>query len=368
MGMGEGKVNTRRLQGWLILCVALHVPLGCKCKPDPQPVSTKATPKESVTLSGAGASLPFPLYARWIAEYGKLHPEVHLTYRSTSSEDAVHQLSLGSIDFGTTDAPVTDAEQSGAAKRLENVPTIVGAVVVAYNLEGVSELKISPEVLAGIYLGKIKKWNDAKIAMDNSGVKLPSSDMNAVFRSDRSGTTDAFTDYLSKTSEEFRDEIGRGKLVSWAVGVGAMGSEGVIGQVKSIPGAIGYLDLAQATDSGLQLAAIRNKAGEFIRPSSETISLAARGVPTTESLTVSLTDSSVAGAYPISAYSYVIVPHDSADVKNGKALADFLSWAVHAGQQHAVPLHGAPLPPSMLDLVQARVEALRSAQGKPSGG
>lgn len=356
---------------WVILCVVLLAPLGCKCKSDPRPAGTRAAanaPDQPVSLNGAGASLPSSLYSKWVAEYGKLHPNVHISYQSTSSEDAVRQLSTGTVDFGATDAPVTEAEQSGGPKRIAHVPITLGGVAVVYNLEGVNQLKISPEVLAGIYLGKIKKWNDTKIAADNPGVKLPSSDMNAVFRSDRSGTTDAFTDYLSKVSEEFRDELGRGKLVSWTVGVGAMGSEGVIGQMKSVPGAIGYLDLAQAIDSALQLAAIRNKVGDFVQPSSEAISLAAMGVPLPESLTVSLTDSGATGAYPISTYSYVIVPKDSADVSNGKALADFLSWTVHEGQHHAIRLHCAPLPPATVDLVEARIEALHSARGKPSGG
>jgi phosphate transport system substrate-binding protein len=274
----------------------------------------------------------------------------------------------GTVDFGATDAPMSDEEAKSAPKKIVHVPTILGAVVLAYNLEGVTDLKISPEVLAGIYLGKIKKWNDPKIVADNPDTKLPAKDMNAVFRSDGSGTTAVFTDYLSKVSEEFKEKVGAGKSVSWPGGVGAKGNEGVTGQVKTTPGSIGYLELAYAEQNKLSMASLRNKAGEFIKPSIEATSAAAAGVQLPESLTVSITDSPAPGAYPIAAYTYIIVHEDTADAAKGKGVADFLWWAIHAGQQYAAALQYAPLPPATVELVEKRIKSLSSGGIKLTGG
>jgi phosphate transport system substrate-binding protein len=345
---------------------------GCKGKSESKPVAQGDTPSaktaEPVSLNGAGATFPYPLYSKWLSEYAKVKQDVRINYQSIGSGGGIRQLMAGTVDFGASDAPMTEAELKSAPRKVVHIPTILGSVVLAYNLDGVPELKISPEVLAGIYLGAIKKWNDPKIAADNPGVALPNKDLNAVFRSDGSGTTDVFTDYLCKVSPEFAQKVGRGKSVSWPGGVGAKGNEGVTGQVKTTPGAIGYLELAYATQSKLTTAAIRNKAGEFTKSSIEAVSAAAAGVPLPESLTVSITDSPAPGAYPIAAYTYVIVYEDTTDAAKGKAVADFLWWAVHAGQQHAAPLHYAPLPATAVELVEKRIKSLSSGGVKLTGG
>jgi len=341
--------------------------IGCKGKTEPQPASKTeslaAQPATPVSLNGAGATFPYPLYSKWISEYGKLKSDVRINYQSIGSSGGIRQMIAGSVDFGATDAPMTAEEMKSAKKKIVHIPTILGSVALAYNVAGVTDLKISPDVLAAIYLGKIKKWNDPKIVADNPGVKLPSADMNAVFRSDGSGTTAVFTDYLSKVSKDFSEKVGSGKSVSWPGGVGAKGNEGVTGQVKTMPGAIGYLELAYATQNNLSVAALKNKAGEFMKPSIEAISAAASGVPLPESLTVSITDSPVPGAYAISAYTYVIVHEDMADAAEGKAVADFLWWAIHAGQQHAAPLHYAPLPATAVELIEKRIKSLNHSRG-----
>jgi phosphate transport system substrate-binding protein len=354
------------------LALALLGLVACKGKPEPQPAAQSgAAPSKSadpVSLNGAGATFPYPLYSKWIAEYGKANPNVRINYQSIGSGGGIRQMIAGTVDFGATDAPMSDEEAKSAPKKIVHVPTILGAVVLAYNLEGVTDLKISPEVLAGIYLGKIKKWNDPKIVADNPDTKLPAKDMNAVFRSDGSGTTAVFTDYLSKVSEEFKEKVGAGKSVSWPGGVGAKGNEGVTGQVKTTPGSIGYLELAYAEQNKLSMASLRNKAGEFIKPSIEATSAAAAGVQLPESLTVSITDSPAPGAYPIAAYTYIIVHEDTADAAKGKGVADFLWWAIHAGQQYAAALQYAPLPPATVELVEKRIKSLSSGGIKLTGG
>jgi phosphate transport system substrate-binding protein len=356
----------------LAFALAMLGLVACKGKPDPQPAAQPGAgpskPAEPVSLNGAGATFPYPLYSKWIAEYGKMNSNVRINYQSIGSGGGIRQMIAGTVDFGATDAPMSEEEAKSAPKKIVHVPTILGAVVLAYNLEGVTDLKISPEVLAGIYLGKIKKWNDPKIVADNPDVKLPAKDMNAVFRSDGSGTTAVFTDYLSKVSPEFKDKVGAGKSVSWPGGVGAKGNEGVTGQVKTTPGSLGYLELAYAEQNKLSMAALRNKAGEFIKPSIEATSAAAAGVQLPESLTVSITDSPAPGAYPIAAYTYIIVHEDTADAAKGKGVADFLWWAIHAGQQFAAPLQYAPLPAATVEQVEKRIKSLHSGGIKLTGG
>jgi phosphate transport system substrate-binding protein len=346
--------------------------VACRGKPDPQPAAGanpgQANHAEPVSVNGAGATFPYPLYSKWIAEYGKANTNVRINYQSIGSGGGIRQMIAGTVDFGATDAPMSEEEAKGSPKKIVHVPTTLGAVVLAYNLEGVADLKLSPEVLAGIYLGTIKKWNDPKIVADNPDTKLPAKDMNAVFRSDGSGTTAVFTDYLSKVSAEFKDKVGAGKSVSWPGGVGAKGNEGVTGQVKTTPGSIGYLELAYATQNQLSMAALRNKAGEFIKPSIEATSAAASGVALPESLTVSITDSPAPGAYPISAYTYIIVHEDTTDATKGKSVAEFLWWAIHAGQQFAGPLQYAPLPPATVELVEKRIKSLTSGGIKLTSG
>jgi phosphate transport system substrate-binding protein len=317
-----------------------------------------------LSLTGAGATCPYPLYSKWLSEFGKTRPDIRINYQSIGSGGGIRQVMAGTVDFGATDAPMTESEEQKAPKRLVHVPTTLGAVVLAYNVPGVSDLKLSSEALAGIFLGEIKKWNDPKIAETNGGVALPDQDIMAVFRSDGSGTTAVFTDYLSKVSDAFDKDVGQGKSVKWPVGLGAKGNEGVTGQIKTTPGAIGYVELAYATQNKLPVAALKNQKGEFVAPSIDAITKAADGVTMPAALTVSITDSPGAGAYPIAAYTYLLVYEDATDAPKGKAIAEFLNWAVHDGQNFAAPLHYAPLPTSVVKLVEARLATL-VADGQP---
>lgn len=361
-----------RQPGWFLLCLAFSLLLGCKGKPDEHaaPQGGAAAPKsaEPLSLNGAGATFPYPLYSKWIAEYGKAKKDVQINYQSIGSGGGIRQMIAGTVDFGATDAPMTDSEMQGAPRKIVHVPTILGAVALAYNLEGVEELKLSPEALAGIYLGTIKKWNDPKIAADNAGVTLPATDVNAVFRSDGSGTTAVFTDYLNKVSSEFKDKVGQGKSVSWPGGVGAKGNEGVTGQVKTTPGALGYVELAYAVQNKLPTVALKDKNGDYVKPSIEAVSAAAGGIELPESLTASITDSPAPGAYPIAAYTYIIVHEDTPNASKGKGVSDFLWWAIHDGQQFAAPLHYAPLPQPVVKQVEERIKSLSSGGVKLTSG
>jgi phosphate transport system substrate-binding protein len=346
--------------------------VGCKGKGESAEqtsaaANTAAAPAGPISLNGAGATFPYPLYSKWIAEYGKGNPNVQINYQSIGSGGGIQQIKTGTVDFGASDAPMTESELKSAPRPLLHIPTTLGAVAVAYNLPDVKELKLSSEALVGIFLGTVKKWNDPKIVATNPGVTLPATDVSAVFRSDGSGTTSVFTDYLSKVSPEFKEKVGQGKSVSWPSGLGAKGNEGVTGQVKTTPGAIGYVELAYAKQNNLSVVALQDKAGDFIVPSVEAITAAASGVELPESLTASITDSPAKGAYPIASYTYLLVYADSQQEAKGKALVNFPWWAAHEGQKFGAPLEYAPLPEKVIEKVEARIKSL-TAGGKPLFG
>jgi phosphate transport system substrate-binding protein len=325
------------------------------------PVPSQAGP---INLNGAGATFPFPLYSKWMAEYNTHFPNIRINYQSIGSGGGIRQIIAGTVDFGATDAPMKDDESKQAPGKLFHIPATIGAVVVSYNVPELTQaLKLTPETLSAIYLGNIKKWNDPKIAADNPEAKLPAKDIAVVYRTDGSGTTAVYTDYLAAVSKEWKDKVGAGKSVKWPVGLGAKGNEGVTGQVKTTPYTIGYIERAYATQNKLPMAEIKNKAGKFIAPATAAMSAAAEGVEMPPELHVSLVDSAAEAAYPITGYTYLLVYADAKDATKGEAIAKFLWWALHDGQKFAESLDYAPLPAKVVTQVEARLKEL-SAGGK----
>ncbi|HKC65936.1 MAG TPA: phosphate ABC transporter substrate-binding protein PstS [Pyrinomonadaceae bacterium] len=320
-----------------------------------------------VSLQGAGATFPNPLYQKWLSEYGKINPNIKIDYQSIGSGGGIKQIKEQTVDFGASDAPMKDEDLKSAPGEILHIPTVLGAVVITYNLQGVSQpLHFSPDVIADIFLGKIKKWDDARIKQDNAGVNLPSADITVVHRSDGSGTSAVFTDYLSKVSPEWKEKVGAGTSPNWPVGVGGKGNEGVTGQVKQTPNTIGYVELAYAVQNKLPVALIKNKSGNFVEPSLEAVTAAAaESIQTTpEDLRVSITDASGANAYPISSYTYILAYKDQKDAAKGKALVDFLWWGIHDGEKFAKDLQYAPLPDEIVKRAEAKINSIISG-GKP---
>ena len=330
--------------------------------------SGKEPAKEAnINLTGAGATFPFPLYSKWVAEYQKRDPRVRINYQSIGSGGGIRQITERTVDFGASDAIMSADQLAKATGKLLHIPTTLGAVVVTYNVPGVTgALKLAPDVLAGIFLGEIKKWNDPKIAALNAGVQLPDQAITVVHRSDGSGTTNVFTDYLAKVSPAWKEKVGVGTSVRFPTGLGGKGNEGVTGQVKTTPGTIGYVELAYAIQNQLPYAQLKNQAGHFVEPKIDSITAAAAGAAANlpEDLAVSITDAPGADAYPISAFTYVLVYQDSADRTKAEALAKFLWWAIHDGQALAAPLHYAPLPATVVTKVEAKLKTL-TAGGQP---
>lgn len=354
---------TRRLLAPVVVTLLALLLTACKGSGEGSGEKATATTGD-VSLNGAGATFPYPLYSKWMSEYNKQNPNVKINYQSIGSGGGIRQILAGTVDFGASDAPMSDDEMKKAPRTLHHIPATLGGVAITYNLDGVKGLKLSPEALAGIYLGTITKWNDAKIAETNAGVTLPDQGITVAYRSDGSGTTAVFSDYLAKVSSDWKDKVGVGKSLKWPKGLGAKGNEGVTGQVKTTKGAVGYVELAYAITSNLEVAALKNKAGEFVKPSIDAITAAAAGEALPESLTTSITDSPGKGAYPISSYSYLLVYEDTKDTTKGEALAKFMWWAIHDGQKLAADLHYAPLPDAVVKQVETRLKQLKSGEKK----
>ncbi|HEV7906340.1 MAG TPA: phosphate ABC transporter substrate-binding protein PstS [Pyrinomonadaceae bacterium] len=318
---------------------------------------------DTVRLQGAGATFPMPIYQKWLSEYGKVNPKAKIDYQSIGSGGGIQQIQSQTVDFGASDAPMSDDDLKKAPGELLHIPTVLGAVVVTYNLQGVTQpLRFSPDVVADIFLGKIKKWDDARIKADNPGVSLPANDIAVVHRSDGSGTTAVFTDYLSKVSPEWKTKPGAGKSIDWPTGQGGKGNEGVSGQIKQQPNTVGYVELAYAVQTKLPVALLKNKAGNFVEPSLDAVTAAAaESLPTTpEDLRVSITDAAGATAYPISSYTYILVYREQKDAAKGKALVDFLWWALHDGESFAKNLQYAPLPTQIVEKASAKLNSITS--------
>jgi len=329
-----------------------------------QPASD--TPKTgAVDLTGAGATFPAPLYAKWIAEYAKATPGVAINYQSIGSGGGIKQITEKTVDFGASDAPMKDEELAKAPGTLVHFPTTLGAVVLAYNLPDVKDqLKLTPDIVAGIFLGDIKTWNDKKIADANPGVKLPGDAISVAYRSDGSGTTAVFTSYLSAISPAWKDKVGAGKSVSFPVGSGGKGNEGVAGLIKTTPGTIGYVEIAYAKQTNQPFALIANKAGKFVAPSPDSISAAAAGVTMPDDFRVSIVNAEGDGAYPIASFTYLLVYQDMDDPVKGKAVAQFIWWALHDGQKFCAPLDYAPVPDAVIKREEAKLRSL-TAKGQP---
>ncbi len=318
-----------------------------------------------VVVSGAGATFPYPLYSKWFSEYAKVDPGVRIDYQSIGSGGGIKQMQAGTVDFGASDAPMTDAELR-KTPGVVHIPTVLGAVVVAYNLQGVPDLKLTPALLADIFLGRVKRWDDPAVAAANPGVKLPALDITVAHRSDGSGTTYVFTDYLSSVSPEWKDKVGTGKSVDWPVGVGGKGNEGVSGLIRNTPGAIGYVELIYAEQNRMPYALIQNREGNFVKPTLDSVSAAAAGAAASmpEDLRVSIVNAPGKDSYPISAFTYLLVEREQKDEAKGRALVKFIWWALHDGEKYARELLYAPLPPEVLARVEGKLRAI-SYRGKP---
>ena len=299
------------------------------------------------SLNGAGATFPNPIYSKWFSEYSASHPGVQINYQSVGSGAGIRQASEGIVDFGASDGPMTDEQMSSAKVKLFHIPTVLGAVVPSYNLPGVNaELKFTGDVIADIYLGKITNWHDARIAAVNPGVTLPDHQILPVYRSDGSGTTYIFTDFLSKCSPDFQQRIGKNTSVRWTVGIGQKGNEGVAGMVRNSPYSFGYVELIYAIQNKMAYGTVKNPAGKFVKASTDTVSAAAAGAAKNmpNDFRVSITNAPGADAYPISSFTWLLIPVKSADPAKGKVLRDFLQWMLEHGESEAASLAYAPLP------------------------
>jgi phosphate transport system substrate-binding protein len=317
------------------------------------------TARADLLINGAGATFPFPLYSKWFAEYRKLHGDVRFNYQSIGSGGGVKMFSAGTIDFGATDVPMTDEELKKAPNAV-HVPVTIGAVAVIYH--GAPDgLKLTPGVLADVFLGKITRWSDPRIAALNPGAKLPAGNLLVVHRSDGSGTTAVFTEYLAKVSPEWKQQVGAAKSVKWPAGLGGKGNEGVTGMVKATPGAIGYVELAYALQSKLPTAALQNAAGAFVQPSVDATAAAAAEVEVPADARLSLTNPPGRAAYPIASPSYILIAREQPNAQKGKALVEFLWWAAHDGQNMGRPLDYAPLPRKLVLKVEALLRTITSS-------
>ncbi len=310
------------------------------------------------TLNGAGATFPYPMYSKWFSEYNKLHSDVQINYQSIGSGGGIRQVLNGTVDFGASDGPMSDEQLKEAKFKILHIPTVMGAVVPAYNVPGVSgEIKFTPEALAGIFLGKIQKWNDAAITQANPGVKFPDQSIIVVHRSDGSGTTYIFTDYLSKVSKEWESTVGKGTSPKWPVGLGGKGNEGVAGQIRQLAGSVGYIELIYAVENKITYGSVKNAAGNFIKASLDSVTEAAASAPKMPAdFRVSITNAPGKNAYPISSFTWLLIPAQSKDANKGKILADFLNWMVSDGQKMTNQLSYAPLPASVVEKVKVAIQ------------
>jgi len=315
-------------------------------------------------LTGAGATFPYPIYSKWFDAYAA-KTGVKINYQPIGSGGGIRQLSEQTVDFGASDAPMSDDEMSKAkGGPVQHIPTVLGAVCITYNLAEVKQpLKLTGDVIADIYLGKITKWNDSRIVALNKGITLPNRDLLVVHRSDGSGTSYIFTDYLSTVSPTWKASPGKGKDISWPAGLGAKGNDGVTGQVKQTPGAIGYVELAYARQNKLPTAAIRNAGGQYVEPSIEAVTAAAAGVaqklPATTDYRLSIVNAPGAQAYPISSFTWILVYKTQPNAEKGKQLKDFLQWAAHEGQQLAPSLDYAPLPGALVTRIDSTLATIK---------
>ena len=310
-------------------------------------------------INGAGATFPYPIYSKWFDEYAKVDPSVRFNYQSIGSGGGQKQILAQTVDFGASDGPMTDDNLSKAPGKILHIPTVAGAVVMTYNVPGNPALKLDGETIADIFLGKIKKWNDPKIAATNPGVKLPDNEIVVVHRSDGSGTTFIFTDYLSKVSAEWKQKAGNNTSVNWPTGIGGKGNEGVSGQVKQTPGTIGYVELIYALQNKMPYAELKNAAGDFVKPTIESVTAALATAEIPDDFRFSMTNAPGKDAYPIAGATWLLVYQQQKDAAKGKKLVEFLKWAAKDGEKMAKDLQYAPLPDNLQQRVLARINDIK---------
>jgi phosphate transport system substrate-binding protein len=328
-----------------LLCLALSVPAFAQ-----------------TTLNGAGATFPYPMYSKWFSKYHDAHPDIQFNYQSIGSGGGIRQVLAGTVDFGASDGPMTDEQLAQAKTKILHVPTVLGAVIPAYNVSGVSgEIKFTPDVLAGIFLGKITNWNDKGIASANPGVNFPKDEpIVVIHRSDGSGTTFIFTDYLSKVSSDWQSQAGKGTSVKWPVGLGGKGNEGVAGMIRQMQGSIGYIELIYAVQNKITYGTVKNAAGAFVKASLDSVTAAAASVKSMPAdFRVSITNAPGKDAYPISSFTWLLIPAQSKDAAKGKIIADFLNWMGDDGQKMTADLTYAPLPASVVTKVKDEIKQVR---------
>jgi len=313
------------------------------------------------TLNGAGATFPAPMYSKWFSEYHKAHSDVQVNYQPIGSGGGIRQVTSGTVDFGASDMPMTDKQLQDSKVKILNVPTVLGAVVPAYNIPGVSgEVRFTPEALAGIFLGKISKWNDKALVSANPGVNFPDKDIIVVHRSDGSGTSFIFTDYLSKVSPDWKNQVGADTSVKWPVGMGGKNNEGVAGLIRQLSGSIGYVELIYAVQNNIPYGSVRNSSGAFVKASLDGVTAAAASAPKMPAdFRVSITNAPGKDAYPISSFTWLLIPAQSKDAAKGKILADFLNWMVTDGQKMTSALSYAPLPDNVVAKVKEAIKQVK---------
>jgi phosphate transport system substrate-binding protein len=323
-------------------------------------LSSAASLTLAQNITGAGATFPYPIYSKWFSEYSANHSNVKINYQSIGSGAGIRQVTAGTVDFGAADVPMTDAQLAASKVKIVHIPTVLGAVVPIFNVKGVKDLKIGPDVLADIYLGKISNWNDGRIAKDNPGVNLPNEAIFIVHRADASGTTFIFTDYLSKVSNDWLTTVGKGApSPNWPVGIGAKGNESVAAMVRQVEGSVGYVELIYALQNDINYAWVKNASGNWLRATTEGVSAAAAGAKIPADYRVSITNAPGKDAYPISSFTWLLIPNPPKDANNGKAIKDFLQWMTDKGESEAVSLHYAPLPDSVTARVKATIAQLK---------
>lgn len=313
-----------------------------------------------ILINGAGATFPYPIYSKWFDVYTSINPDARFNYQSIGSGGGIKQITAGTVDFGATDGPMTDQQMAEAPGRIFHLPMVMGAVVPAYNVPGAEKgLKLTPDVLADIFLGKISKWNDPRIASVNPDFQLPDSPIIVVHRSDGSGTTYIWVDYLCSVSGEWKLKVGKGTSVNWPVGLGGKGNEGVAGLVKQMPGSLGYVELSYAIKNNLAYGFVQNKSGNFIEPTLESTSEAATGVLMPSDFRVSLVNSPNPEAYPVAGFTWLLIYRNQKDPVKGKMILDFIRWAIHEGQEYADDLLYAPLPVDVVQMIEKKLEEVK---------
>jgi phosphate transport system substrate-binding protein len=313
------------------------------------------------TLNGAGATFPYPMYSKWFSEYHKAHSDIQINYQSIGSGGGIRQVLAGTVDFGASDGPMTDEQLSQAKTKILHIPTVMGAVVPAYNIPGITgEVKFTPQALTGIFLGKVTTWNDKAITSANPGMDFPNQPIIVVHRSDGSGTSFIFTDYLSKVSSDWAAGPSKGTSVKWPVGLGGKGNEGVAGMIRQMQGSIGYVELIYAVQNKITYGSVKNSSGAFVRASLDSVTAAAASVKNMPAdYRVSITNAPGKEAYPISSFTWLLIPAQSKDAAKGKIIQDFLGWMLDNGQTMTADLSYAPLPSSVVAKVKDTVKQVR---------